>query len=111
MSPDSDCIRCRISTMKATARIKHPSTPVSKPGQVIHVDILPAVSDDSLTPKSYFPALLLLVDAFSRFSRVSGMSNKSTKSVTAALSIFAAEHLLPQNIKRGITLLRRHGNL
>jgi hypothetical protein len=56
MSPDSDCISCRISTMKATARIKHPSTPVSKPGQVMYVDILPDVSDDSLTPKSYFPS-------------------------------------------------------
>jgi transposase InsO family protein len=135
--------------MKATARIKHPSTPGSKLGQVIHVDILPAVSEDSLTPKSYFPALLILVDVFSRCTRVIGMSNKSTKSVTAALSIFAAEHrlisgvelwkvekikgdagsefistefeqfcidaylchLLPQNIRRGITLLRGHGNL
>jgi hypothetical protein len=62
MIPDSDCISCRISTMKATARIKHPSTPVSKPRQAIYVDILPAVSDDSLTPKSYFPALLILVE-------------------------------------------------
>jgi transposase InsO family protein len=99
MSPDSDCISCRISTMKATARIKHPSTPVSKPGQVIYLDILPAASDDSLTPKSYFPALLILVDAFSRFTRVIGMSNKSTKSVTAALSVFAAEHRLISSVK------------
>jgi hypothetical protein len=85
--------------MKATARIKHPSTPVSKPGQVIHVDILPAVSDDSLTPKSYFPALLILVDAFSRFTRVIFMPNKSSKSVTAALSIFAAEQRLISGVK------------
>jgi len=99
MSPDSDCISCRISTMKATARIKHPSTPVSKPGQVIYLDILPAVSDDSLTPKSYFPDLLILVDAFSRFTRVIGMSNKSTKSITAALSVFAAEHRLISSVK------------
>jgi hypothetical protein len=53
--------------MKATARIKHPSTPVNRPGQVIYVDILPAVSDDILTPKSYFPDLLILVDVFSRW--------------------------------------------
>jgi len=64
-----------------------------------YVDILPAVSDDSLTPKSNFPALLILVDAFSRFSRVIGMSNKSTKSVTAALSILAAEHRLISGFK------------
>jgi hypothetical protein len=99
MSPDYDCINCRIFAMKATARIKHPSTPVSKPVQVIHVNILPAVSDDSLTPKSYFLALLILVDAFSRFTRVIGMSNKSTKSVTAALSFFAAEHRLISGVK------------
>jgi hypothetical protein len=54
MSPDSACISCRISTMKATAGIKHPSTPGSKPGQVINVDILPALSDDSLPPKTFF---------------------------------------------------------
>jgi hypothetical protein len=30
MSPDSDCISCRISTMKAIARIKHPFTPVAR---------------------------------------------------------------------------------
>jgi transposase InsO family protein len=99
MGPDSDCISCKISTMKATARIKHPSTPVSKPGQVIYLDILPAVSDDSLTPKSYFPAFLILVDAFSRFTRVIGMSKKSTKSVTAALSVFAAKHRLISSVK------------
>ncbi len=54
MSPDSDCISCRISTIKATARIKHQSTPVTKPGQVIYVNILPPVSAESLTPKAIF---------------------------------------------------------
>lgn len=54
MSLFSDCISCRISPIKATVRIKYPSTPVTKPGQVIYVDILPAVSVDSLSPKSYF---------------------------------------------------------
>ena len=94
MSPDSDCISCRISTIKATARIKHQSTPVTKPGQVIYVDILPPVSADSLTPKSNFPALLILVDAFSRFTRIIGMPSKSSQSVITALSTFAAEHRL-----------------
>jgi hypothetical protein len=77
MSPDSDCISCRISTIKATARIKHQFTPVTKPGQVIYDDILPPVSAESLAPKSHFPALLILVDAFSRFTRIIGMPNKS----------------------------------
>jgi transposase InsO family protein len=63
------------------------------------VDILPAVSDDSLTPKSYFPSLFILVDAFSRLTRVIGMFNKNTKSVTAALTIFAAEHRLISGVK------------
>ena len=94
MSPDSDCISCRISTIKATARIKHQSTPVTKPGQVIYVDILPPVSAESLTPKSHFPALLILVDAFSRFTRIIGMPNKSSQSVMEALTTFAAEHRL-----------------
>jgi hypothetical protein len=94
MSPDSDCISCRISTIKATARIKHQSTPLTKPGQVIYVDILPPVSAESLTPKSHFLALLILVDAFSRFTRIIGMPNKSSQSVIAALTTFAAEHRL-----------------
>jgi hypothetical protein len=64
MSPDSDCISCRISTIKATARIKHQSIPVTKPGQVIYVDSLPPVSAESLPHKSNFPALLKLVDDF-----------------------------------------------
>jgi len=72
----------------------NPSTPVTKPGLVIYVDVLPAVSDDSLNPKSYFPDLLIMVDTFSRFSMVIGMLKKSTKSVIAALSTFAAEHRL-----------------
>ena len=42
---------------------------------------------------------MILVNAFSRFTRVIGMSNKSTKSVTAALSIFAAEHRLISGVK------------
>ncbi len=91
MSPDSECISCRISIIKATVRIKHQSTPVTKPGQVIHVDILPPVSAESLTPKSCLPALLILVDVFSRFTRIIGMTNKSSQSVIAALSIFAGE--------------------
>jgi hypothetical protein len=99
MSPDSDCISCRISTSKATARIKHQSTPVTKPGQVIYVDILPSVSAESLTPKSNFPALLILVDAFSRFTRIIGMPSKSSQSVIAALSTFTAE----QRLIRGFT--------
>jgi hypothetical protein len=69
MSPDSDCISCRISTIKATAMIKHQSTPINKPGQVTYVDILPPVSAESLTPKSNFPALLILVETFSRLPR------------------------------------------
>jgi hypothetical protein len=66
MSPDSDCIRYKISTIKATARIKHQSASVSvtKPGQIIYVDILPPVSAESLTPKSHFLALLIVVDNF-----------------------------------------------
>jgi hypothetical protein len=91
MSPDSDCISCRISTIKATARIKHQSTPVTKPGQVIYVDIIPPVSAESLTPKSHFPALL---DAFSRFARIIGMPNNSSQSVIEALTTFAAGHRL-----------------
>jgi hypothetical protein len=43
MSPDFDRISCRISTIKAIARIKHQSAHVTKPGQVIYVDILPPV--------------------------------------------------------------------
>jgi hypothetical protein len=95
MSPDdSDYISCRISTINATARIKHQFTPVTKPGQVIYVNILPPVSVESLTLKNNFPALLILVDAFSRFTRIIGMPNKSSESVTAALCMFAAEHRL-----------------
>jgi hypothetical protein len=94
MSPDSDCISCRISTIKATARIKHQSIPVTKPGQVIYADILTPVSVEHLTPKSNFPALLILVDAFSRFTRIIGMPSKKSPSVIAALSTSAAEHRL-----------------
>jgi hypothetical protein len=100
MGPHSDCISCRISTIKATARIKHQSTHVPKPGQVIYVDILPPVSAESLTPKSHFPVLLILVDAFSRFTRIFGIPNKGSQSVTAAMSTFSAEHRL----FRGFTL-------
>ncbi len=84
-----------MSTIKATARIKHQSTPVTKSGQVIYssVDILPPVSAESLPPKSHFPALLILVDAFSRFTII-GMPRKSSQSVIVALSNFAAEHRL-----------------
>jgi hypothetical protein len=91
MSPDFDSICCRI---KPTARIKHQSTPVTKPGQVIYVDILPSVSAESITPKSHFRALLILVDAFCRYTRIIGMPSKSSHSVIAALGTFAAEHML-----------------
>jgi hypothetical protein len=120
MSPDSDCISCRISTIKATARIKHQSTPVTKPGQVIYVDILPRVSVESLTPKSNFPALLILVDAFSRFTRIIGMPNKSSQlvmnSLLRNLNNFVQIRelqslLLPQNITRGTTLQKGLGNI
>jgi hypothetical protein len=94
ISPESDCISCRIFTTKATAWIKHQSTPFTKPGQVIFVDILPPDSAESLTPKSHFSALLILADAFSRFTRIIGMPNKSSQSVTTVLSTFAAEHRL-----------------
>ena len=39
MSHDVDCINCKISTIKATARIKHQSTPITKPRQVICMEI------------------------------------------------------------------------
>jgi hypothetical protein len=91
MSPDSDCISCIISTIKAT-EIKHQSTPVTKLGQVINVEILPTVSAERLNPKSHFLALLILVDAFSRLTRIIEMPNNSSLSVTAALSTFAAEY-------------------
>jgi hypothetical protein len=101
MSPDFDCISCRIFTIKATARIQHQSTPVTKLVQDIYVDILPTVSAESLTPKSNFPALLILVDAFSRFIRIIGMPSKSSQSVIVlALSTFAAEH----RMIRGLTI-------
>ncbi len=58
------------------------------------MDILPPASAESLTPKSHFPALLILVDAFSRFTRIIGMPNKSSQSVIDALTTFAAEHRL-----------------
>ncbi len=59
------------------------------------MDVLPPVSAESLTPKSHFPALLILVDAFSRFTRIIGMPNKSSQSVVIeALTTFAAEHRL-----------------
>jgi hypothetical protein len=61
---------------------------------VIYVDILAPVSAESLTPKSHFPALLILVDAFSHFTRIIGMPNKSSQSVISALSTFAAKHRL-----------------
>jgi transposase InsO family protein len=64
------------------------------------VDILPPVSAESLTPKSHFPALLILVDAFSRLTRITGMPTKNSQSVIAILSTFAAEHWLI----RGFTL-------
>jgi hypothetical protein len=92
MSHLSDCISGRITTIKAIARIKHQSTPVAKSGQVIYVDFFPLVSAESLTPKSHFPALLILVDAFSRFTRIIGMPNKSSQSVIAAFSTFSTEH-------------------
>ncbi len=60
----------------------------AEPWQVIYVDILPPVSAESLTPKSHFPALLILVDAFSRFTRIIGMPNKSSQSVIEALTAF-----------------------
>jgi hypothetical protein len=50
VSLGSDYNSCRISTIKATARIKHQSTLITKPGQVIYVDILPPVFSESLTP-------------------------------------------------------------
>ncbi len=95
MSPDYDGISCRISTIKATARIKHQPPPVTKAGKVIYVDILPPVSAESLTPKSHSPALLILVDAFSRSTRIISMPNKSSQSVISMLSIFATEHRFP----------------
>jgi hypothetical protein len=61
MSPDSDCISCRIYTIKATARIKHQSTPVTKPGQVIYVDILPPVSSESLKTQESLSSLIDIV--------------------------------------------------
>ncbi len=58
------------------------------------MDILPPLSAERLTPKSHFPVLLILVDAFSRFTRIIGMPSKRSLSVIAALSTFAAEHRL-----------------
>jgi hypothetical protein len=53
MSPDSDCISCRMSTIKAIARIKHQCTPVTKPGQAIYADTLPPIFAES-HPKEPF---------------------------------------------------------
>jgi IS30 family transposase len=55
------------------------------------VDILPAVSEDTLTLKSDLQALLVLVDIVSRFTWLIFMPNKSARSVIASLSTFAAQ--------------------
>jgi hypothetical protein len=68
--------------------------PITQPGQIIYVDILPPVSAEIHIHKSHFPALLILGDAFSRFTRIIRIPNKSSQSVTSALSTFAAEHRL-----------------
>ncbi len=75
MSHDFECVSCKIPTIKAIARIKHPST---KPGQVFLMDILLSASDKRLIPKSNFFAIWTLADAFSRFSMIIGISDKST---------------------------------
>jgi hypothetical protein len=70
-----------IYTIKATDVIKHTSTPGTKLGQLIYIQILTTASDQSLTPKSNFPAQV-----------ITGMAEKSTDSWIAALSKFATEH-------------------
>jgi len=85
IEPESDCMTCKIATIRATARNTHPHTKSHHPGETVFLDILPCKSRPGLTTQSSHAYCLILVDAFFCFSVLYGLPNKSTDSVVAAI--------------------------
>ena len=89
---DPDCVDCHIATIRAEDRTKHPRTPSQRFGQLVFMDIQQAIAGGALTPDSYYPYSLFLVDAFSRLCQIYGLQTKSSEDVIQAIKKFTADH-------------------
>ena len=76
MAPDSDCVSCQVSTIRAAARNFSAATPAGHAGECVYLDILPGHTE-GLTANTIFPLYLICVDAYSRYVQVYGLENKS----------------------------------
>jgi transposase InsO family protein len=92
MSPESGCLSCGISTIRATARNKEQHTGASAPGEYVFMDILHPITATGLTPNTSYAFYLILVDTFSRYTCMYGLPDKSTDAVVTAIKQYIADH-------------------
>jgi transposase InsO family protein len=92
LTPDVDCVDCKIATIRASDRNKHPHTPSERFGQMVLMDIEHAIAGGSITPDSSLPFYLFIVDAYSRYCKIYGLRHKTTNEVVSAIQKFVADH-------------------
>ncbi len=90
MQPFPECVSVRISTIRAKDRIKHHTTSYTYVGQQIFYDVLPKASNKGITPNSTFTAMVIMVDAFSRFLVVFGLPKGNSTEVINSFKQFKA---------------------
>lgn len=94
---ESNCTTCKIATICATARNKHPHTPAGHPGHTVFMYIIPCKSCPGITPKSSFAYGLLLVNSFSCFSALYGLDDESTACTINTILQCAADYRMADN--------------
>ena len=80
---------CQISTINKNSRSKTPLNPKT-PFKWVLVEIIPAISSNSLTKYTIFTNYLLIVGAYSNITKFYGMKNITTGEVVDKLDMFQA---------------------
>ena len=63
----------------------NPASKLTKPRQLIYLDILPPLSKISLTPGTAYTAWIIIVDGFSKFASIQGILKMTTTAVIDAI--------------------------
>ena len=91
--PEPFCATCKISTIASTPRGGPKDYAyVTKPGQVLYLDIQPNPVHRALTTSDHSESYLTVADVKSRKFRMIGLPNVSTTAVKEALNKFIAQN-------------------
>jgi len=83
LTPDPICSDAELAVIKKGARSKTPQVESTYKYERLDLDVINNPAPISLTPKSYFPFYLMIVDHFSRFPTLVGIECQKGRAPTA----------------------------